>query len=713
MVKIELLFIVLIKDIMHDLIQLIHEKTNIKVEYVKTILKLLDEGATIPFIARYRKEMTGSADDVVLREFELIYLNLKRVLERKDEILRVIDERATLTPFIKEHIKRAQTLRELEDIYRPYKEKKNTRATTAIENGLTKLANILARANLTTSEFNIEAKAFVKGEVKSVGEAIKGAQDILAERYADNVKEREAIRNSMLRYATLEIKKAKKFEADGAYKNFIDKSEKIAYIPSHRYLALMRGVKEKELSVKIATDRVRIEENIRRYKIPRDASTSSKFLFEAYKDGLKRLLLPSIEREVHAILKEKADAVAIATFGKNLVQLLMTPPVTKRVLLGVDPAFVSGCKLAVIDENSNYLESAVIYPTEPKNDYKNSKKVILYLAKKYNIRGVAIGNGTGSRQTQEFFAKINHEENITLEYTVVSEAGASVYSASKIAQEEYPNLDVTIRGAISIAQRLRDPMATLVKIDPKSLGIGQYQHDVDQKLLAKRLDDVTCDIVNRVGVDINSASFSLLSHIAGIGETIAKNIVFYREKNGNFRTKNELLKVKGLGKKAYEQAAGFIRIKNAKSPFDDTGIHPESYEVAKKLLCYDYKTVDIEKKAKEFGIGEETLKDIIKELEKPGFDPREELPNIPFLKGLVDINMLKEGSFVSGIVRNIADFGAFVDIGLKNDGMIHISKMSEKRIKHPLEVLSLNQYLPKIEVVSIDMQKGKIGLSLV
>ncbi len=367
--------------------------------------------------------------------------------------------------------------------------------------------------------------------------------------------------------------------------------------------------------------------------------------------------------------------------------------------------------MAVIDENGNYLESAVIYPTEPKKDYENSKKRVLALAKKYSITGVAIGNGTASRETQEFFARLNSDENANLSYTVVSEAGASVYSASQLAQDEYPNLDVTIRGAISIAQRLRDPMATLVKIDPKSLGIGQYQHDVDQKLLHKRLDDITSDLVNRVGVDINSASGSLLSHVAGIGIKIANNIIDFRDENGNFTSKNQLLKVKGLGKKAYEQAAGFIRIKNGKNMFDNSGIHPESYEVAKKLNGLDLATLDVKTKAKEFGVGEETLHDILKELQKPGFDPREDLPAIPFKEGLTDIKMLKEGSFVSGIVRNIADFGAFVDIGLKNDGMIHISKMSQKRIAHPLEVLSINQYLPMIEVVSID--NGKIGLSLI
>ena len=697
---------------MNHLIHLIHSRTNIKVEYISNILKLLEDGSTIPFIARYRKEMTGGASDEALREFELIYLNSKKLLERKDEISRLISERATLNDALKKSIDEAESLRELEDIFRPYKEKKSSRATTAMSNGLTPLANILQSARLSSSEFHNEAKKFVNTKVDSVDEAIQGAQDILAERYADNPKEREAIRNSMLRVGMLETKKAKSFDENGNYKNLIDKSEKVAYIPSHRYLAIMRGVHEKELSAKITLDLERIEVNIKTYKIPKNASSSKDLLFDAYRDGLKRLLLPSIEREVHAILKEKADASAIAVFGKNLNQLLMTPPVSKRVILGVDPAFVSGCKLAVIDENANYLESAVIYPTEPKKDYENSKRIVLALAKKYKITGVAIGNGTGSRETQEFFAKLNSDESAGLEYTVVSEAGASVYSASPIALEEYPNLDVTIRGAISIAQRLRDPMAALVKIDPKSLGIGQYQHDVDQKLLKKRLDDVTCDLVNRVGVDINSASQSLLTHVAGIGANIAKNIINHRDENGSFTTKSELLKVKGLGKKAYEQAAGFIRIKNGKNEFDNSGIHPESYDIAKKLKGIELSTLDARAKAQELSVGYETLKDIIYELQKPGFDPRSELPAIPFSKTLTDIKMLKVGSFVSGVVRNIADFGAFVDIGLKNDGMIHISKMSQKRIAHPLEVLSLNQYLPKIEVISIDEQKGKIGLSL-
>jgi uncharacterized protein len=698
---------------MNSLINLLEQKTKLKQTHITNILNLLEEGATIPFIARYRKEMTGGADDEVLREFEGVYLSAKKLLERKVEVERLIEERGVLTEAIKKNISAAESLRVLEDIYRPYKEKRSSRAATAIANGLRPLAYTLQSAKLTLSEFKAQAKTFVKGKVTSVDKAIKGAQDILAERYADQPREREAIRNSMLRFGTIETKKAKGFNERGLYTNFIKHSEKVAYIPSHRYLAIMRGVKEKELSVKVTLDIKRVEENIKKYKIPRDALSSKELLFSAYKDGLKRLLLPSIEREVQAELKEKADIKAIGVFGKNLNQLLMTPPVIKRVILGVDPAFRTGCKLAVIDENGNYLEHAVIYPTDPRNEYEKSRDVVLKLSQKYNIQAVAIGNGTASRETQEFFARLNTDEGAKLNYTVVSEAGASVYSASAIAAQEYPELDVTIRGAISIAQRLRDPMAALVKIDPKSLGIGQYQHDVDQKLLEKKLSDVTQDLVNRVGVDLNSASASLLSYVAGVGVKVAQNIIKYREEKGYFTSKSQLLKVKGLGAKAYEQAAGFVRIKEGKSIFDNSGIHPESYAVAKRLEGLKLEEIDVRTMAKELKVGKETLSDIIKELLKPGFDPREELPPIPFKEGITDIKMLREGSVVSGVVRNIADFGAFVDIGLKNDGMIHISKMSHKRISHPLEVLSINQFLPQIEVISIDEEKGKVGLSLV
>lgn len=697
---------------MQKLLDLLAQKTNLKPDIISNILKLLEEGATIPFIARYRKELTGGADDETLRAFEDIYTSTKKLLERKEDVKRLIAERATLTFEIQKSIEEAENLRILEDIYRPFKEKKSSRASVAVANGLTPLANTLQSAKMSKEEFLVFAKSFVKGTLKRVDEAISGAQDILAERYAEEPRERENLRNTMSRYGNLEIKKGKSFNEKGILLNFVDKSEKVAYIPSHRYLALMRGVNEKELSVKITVDMERIEQNIKSYKIPRNASSSKELLFDAYKDGLKRLLLPSIEREVHAELKEKADVQAINTFGKNLSQLLITPPVTKRVILGVDPAFVSGCKLAVLDENGNFLDCAVIYPTEPKKDYENSKRKILELVKKYNIKAIAIGNGTASRETEEFFARINSEIEEQLSYTIVSEAGASIYSISKIASDEYPKLDVTIRGAISIAGRLRDPMATLVKIDPKSLGIGQYQHDVDQKLLEKKLSDVTIDLVNRVGVDINSASASLLSFVAGIGEKLAKNIIAYRDENGNFKTKSELLHVKGLGKKAYEQAAGFIRIKDAKNPLENTGIHPESYKIAEKLKGVDLDSIEVKVVSQSLHVGKETLKDIIFELKKPGFDPRMELPPIAFKSGLTDISMLHEGSIVSGVVRNITDFGAFVDIGLKNDGLIHISKISEKRVSHPLEAVSLNQYLSHIEVIAIDREKNKVSLSL-
>jgi len=687
------------------------EKTGIKREHIRNIVRLMDEGATIPFIARYRKEMTGSASDEDLRIFETVYESTQKLLIRKDEVSRLISERGVLSDHLRSMLDAAKTLREVEDIYRPFKEKKSSRATTAIANGLKPLANTLQRAELSVDSFKKEARHFVKGSVKSVDEAIKGAQDILAERYADQPREREVLRSQMMRFGTLTIKKAKGLDEKGVYGHFVGQSERVASIPSHRYLAVMRGVKEKALSVKITVDVERTVSNIKDYKIPANAGSVKGLLLDAYKDGLKRLLLPSIEREVFAELKERSDLAAINVFGKNLQQLLMTPPVVKRVILGVDPAFRSGCKLAVIDENGHYLEHHVIYPTAPVIDYEASKKKVLALTKKYKINAVAIGNGTASRETQEFFAQLNRESDTRLQYTVVSEAGASVYSASKIAAQEYPELDVTIRGAISIAQRLRDPMAALVKIDPKSLGIGQYQHDVDQRLLEKKLTDVTQDLVNHIGVDLNSASATLLSYVAGIGLRVAENIVKYREKEGAFRAKSELLKVKGLGAKAYEQAAGFVRIKEGVSTLDNSGVHPESYGIAEAVLRQGL-PLDIAIFSKQNSVGLETLRDIIKELEKPGFDPREELPSIPFKEDITDIKMLKEGSFVSGVVRNIADFGAFVDIGLKNDGMIHISKMSEHRIKHPLEVLSINQYLPNIEVISVDLEKGKVGLSL-
>ena len=475
----------------------------------------------------------------------------------------------------------------------------------------------------------------------------------------------------------------------------------------------MRGVREKQLSAKVVFDVDRIEEGIRRYKIPRNGGTSRELLFQAYRDGLKRLLLPSVERELHGELKERADRQAISLFGKNLSQLLMTPPVTGKAILGVDPGYRTGCKLAVIDDNGKYLDHGVIYPVPPKEDYEGSKRKVLELVKRYNIAAVAVGNGTASRESCDFLARLIGEEKASFAYTVVSEAGASVYSASELAQKEYPTLDVTIRGAISIAQRLRDPMAALVKIDPKSLGIGQYQHDVDQKLLARKLEETTQDTVNRVGVDLNSASATLLSFVAGVGPKLAEAIVTYREANGSFRERKELLKVKGLGAKAFQQCAGFLRIREGKNPLDNTGVHPESYPAAEALLkSYDLAMVDPAAAAAELGVGKETLADIVRELKKPGFDPREELPEIPFRREITTLDQLHEGSIVSGVVRSVTDFGAFVDIGLKNDGLIHVSNMGERKIGHPLEVVGVNQYLPRLEVVKIDRERGKVGLKL-
>ncbi len=696
---------------MQSLITDLTEKTNLKAQAISNILKLLEEGATIPFIARYRKEMTGGASDDVLRDFHEVYMRANRLLERKEEIIAILTQKELLTSQLQSDIASADSMTELEDIYRPYKEKKNTRASVAIKNGLEPLANVLQSAKLSKAEFEMKAKGFARGNVKNVGEAIKGAQDIIAERFSDVAKERTIVRDLLLKHGMLEVKAGKSFDTQGVYKNYKAHSERVAFVPSHRYLAIKRGEKEKQLSVKLTMDVDRYMDTLKRYKLREHMGSSKTLLLSAYKDGFKRLLFPSIEREVFAVLKDKSDLAAIGVFGKNLTQLLMTPPVTKKVLLGADPAYKTGCKLAVLDENGTYLDNALIFPAPPRSDYEGARKVVLDLVKKYKIQGVAIGNGTASKETQEFFSKINKELNGALKYTVVSEAGASVYSASKVAAEEYPDLDVTVRGAISIAGRVRDPMAALVKIDPKSLGIGQYQHDVEQKLLERKLHVGVEDLVNRVGVDVNSASASLLSFVAGVGPKLAKSIVEYREENGAFKSKKELLKVKGLGVKAYEQLAGFIRIREGKSIFDNTGIHPESYAVAKALEKIGSE-VDTKALAQKLNVGEETLGDIIKELAKPGFDPREELPAIPFKDDMTDISMLREGSIVSGVVRNIADFGAFVDIGLKNDGMIHISQMSQKRISHPLEVLSVNQYLHQIEVISVDSEKGKVGLSL-
>jgi protein Tex len=699
-----------------NLINLLEQKTSFSKNTIQNILKLLDEGCTIPFIARYRKDLTSNATDEQLRDFEDIYNYSLKLLSRKEEIISILKERNFLDEKIKAHINSATTLQMLEDIYAPFKDKKSSRTSTAIENGLEPLANIIQSMKYSLEEINQKAKQFLNKEVVTIEDAISGASDIIAQRYADDFRTKEVIRNTVLNYGILETKKTKTFNENGVYVSVANVSEKVKYIKSHRFLAINRAVNEKELTVKIEVDENYILENIKKYKIPSSASSSKEIVFDSFKDGLKRLLLPSLKREALSELKEKASSEAITLFGKNLKELLLTPPLVNQVILGMDPGYVSGCKLAVIDENGNYLASNVIYPTKPKEDFVNSSKVVLELIKKYKINSIAIGNGTASQETAAFISKLINEYNLDIKYAVVSEIGASVYSASKIAIQEYPNLDVTIRGAISIAQRLRDPMAALVKIDPKSLGIGQYQHDVNQKELSAKLENVTVDLVNKVGVDINSASYKLLSFISGISEKLALNIIEHKEKIKNFKTKSELLKVKGIGAKAYEQSVGFLRIKDGKSILDNTAIHPENYDVVEKLQkkykLEEIKDSEIETISKELNCPILLLKDIIEELLKPGYDVRSEFDTVEFSKDIKTIEDLKEGFIISGVVRNITDFGAFVDIGLKNDGLIHISQISEKRISHPMDVLSINQQLRNIKVISIDLEKQRVGLSL-
>mgnify|MGYP003417190235 FL=1 len=702
-----------------NLIQLLQNKTNLPINIIENIIKLLDEGCTIPFIARYRKEFTNGASDIELRVFEEVFEYSKKLIQRKDEIKNLLKEKNFLDEKLIKFLDEATSLQALEDIYAPFKDKKSSRTTTALENGLEPLANIIQSMRYTKEECEQKANQFLNENIKTINEAINGAKDIIAQRYADDFKSKEVLRNLIQNWGILEVTPTKEFDKNGLYSNFANINEKIKYIKSHRVLAILRAVNEKQLSIKVEIDENHILDNIKKYKIPTNASSSKELVFDAYKDGLKRLLLPTLKREAISNLKEKAGIEAIELFGKNLKELLLTAPLVNQVILGIDPGFKTGCKLAVIDENGIFLDSAVIYPTKPKEDLINSSKIVLELIKKYKITAIAIGNGTASRETANFIDELLknealRKENFEIKYAIVSEIGASVYSASKIASQEYPNLDVTIRGAISIAQRLRDPMAALVKIDPKSLGIGQYQHDVNQKELEKKLENITIDLVNKVGVDLNSASYKLLSFISGISEKLAQNIVEHREKIKKFSSKNQLLEVKGLGEKAFIQSVGFLRIKDGLSILDNTAIHPEDYDLAKKLQ-QNYKIEEIkdfEKTAIELNTTTLKLKDIINELLKPGYDVRTEFNQVKFSNDILDINDLKEGFILNGIVRNITDFGAFVDIGLKNDALLHISQISQKRVSHPSEILSINQNLENLKVISVDLEKQRVGISL-
>jgi len=697
------------------IIEIIKNKIQLDVKYIKNIIELLEDGSTIAFIARYRKDITGNASDETLIQFQEVYEYTQKLLKRKEEIVNILKEKDSLNSKLQKLLDDATTLRALEDIYEPFKGTKNTRADDAVKNGLTDLANIISTMKYTTYEIEQKAKNFLNKEVKTVEDAINGAKDIIALRYSQEIKTKEGVRKNLENHASIVTKKTKTFEENGVYKNLSTINTKAKYLKSHQLLAILRAVNEKQISLKVVADEEFIINGIKQYRIPNHAQSSKEFVLEAYIDGLKRLLLPSLKRELLSNLKQKASDEAIELFGKNLTELLITPPLVNQVILGMDPGYKTGCKLAIIDDNGNYLDSNVIYLLS-ENNVKTSSKIVLDLIKKYNITAIAIGNGTASKETASFINDLKKENNLDINYAVVSEIGASVYSASKIAQEEYPNLDVTIRGAISIASRLRDPMSALVKIDPKSLGIGQYQHDVDQKNLTTKLNTTTFTLVNKIGVDINSASYKLLSYVSGISEKLAKNITDFRADIGEFKSKKQLLNVKGIGAKAYEQSVGFLRIKDGESFLDNSGIHPENYDVAKYLKekC-DLNTVDnttLKELSKKFDCGYESLKDIVVELKKPGFDIRDELEQVSFCEDIKSIDELKIGDSVNGVVRNITDFGAFIDIGLKNDAMLHISQYSHKRISHLMDVISVNQQLKNIKIQNIDIEKNKISLTM-
>ena len=698
---------------MNNIINIVKTKTNLDEKSIKNIISMLEDGCTIAFIARYRKDMTNNASDEVLLKFQEVYEYTQKLLKRKDEILNILKEKEVLTPKLQELLNNATTLTALEDIYEPYKGTKSTRADEAVKHGLEPLANIISTMRYSTDEIKQKAKGFLGLHVKSIDDAIKGAGDIIALRYSQEIRTKDALRKNLLNHGMLVTKKTKTFEENGLYRDLAKINQKVTYIKSHRLLAIFRAVNEKQISLKIEADEEYFINGIKQYRIPKHANSSSKYVFEAYKDGLKRLILPSLKRELLSALKQKASDDAINLFGKNLNELLITPPLVGQVILGIDPGFRTGCKLAVINDNGLYLDSDVIYLL---SDTSKATQIVLNLIKKYKITAIAIGNGTGSKESATFISDLITQNTLAVKYAVVSEIGASVYSASKIANEEYGFLDVTIRGAISIAGRLRDPMATLVKIDPKSLGIGQYQHDVNQSDLAKKLSAITFNLVNRVGVDLNSASYKLLSFVSGISERLAKNIIAYRDEIKGFTCKKELLHVKGLGAKAYEQSVGFLRIKNGKSFLDNSGIHPENYRVAKHIKeKFDLTKIDaniLQQLSRDFECGVESLKDIIIELQKPGYDIREELEQVSFCEDIKSIEELKEGDIVSGVVRNITDFGAFIDIGLKNDALLHISEYSHKRISHLMDVMSINQQFKNLRILSVDLEKNRVSISL-
>ena len=717
--------------------QIIAEELSVKEKQVEMAVKLIDEGNTIPFIARYRKEATGGLSDEQLRILGERLTYLRNLEKRKEEVRNSIENQGKLTDEIVGQLENAVTLSEVEDIYRPYKQKKRTRATIAKEKGLEDLANIILVQN-EKEDIYVIAQNYVntEKEVNSAEDAINGALDIIAENISDNSEYRKKVKKICYQEGTIVTKGVK--EEKSSYDMYYDFSEKINKIPSHRILAINRGENEDFLKVKLDKPEEKILQMIEKDIIKNPSNQYGELLKNCIKDSFSRLIEPSIDREIRADLTEKAGDQAIKVFGKNVKQLLLASPIKGKTVIGFDPAYRTGCKIAVIDETGKLLDTTTVYPTEPQNDVDGAKKKLTEFILKYNVDMFAIGNGTASRESEQFVSElikeIKEKYNRDLVYVIVSEAGASVYSASKLATEEYPDINVSIRGAISIARRLQDPLAELVKIEPKAIGVGQYQHDVNQKQLEENLTGVVEDAVNKVGVDINTATPSLLSYVAGINKTIAKNIVKYREENGKIKQRKELLKVAKLGNVAYEQCAGFIRIPDGINPLENTGVHPESYEVAEKLLKllgYDTKVLSnkeklneiksklseinnskkIEELSKELEVGELTLKDIIEELMKPGRDPREEMPKPILRADVLKFEDLREGMILTGTVRNVTDFGAFVDIGVKHDGLVHISQMSEGYIKNPSDVVSVGDIV-KVQVLEIDKDRQKVKLTM-
>ena len=722
---------------MNKIVEIIAQELKIKQSQVESTIKLIDEGNTIPFIARYRKEATGGLSDELLRNLGERLTYLRNLESRKEEVIKSIDSQGKLTQEIIKDLENCITLAEVEDIYRPYKQKKRTRATIAKEKGLESLADAIIKQD-ESIDINKYAEGFINAEkeVNSVEDAINGALDIIAENISDNPEYRKKIKKICYREGIINTKSAKDEKSN--YEMYYDFQEKVNRIPSHRILAINRGEKEEFLKVKIDKPEEKIVELIQNDIIKNNKSQYAELLNNCIQDSFTRLIEPSIDREIRADLTEKAEEQAISVFGKNAKQLLLISPIKGKTVIGFDPAYRTGCKIAVIDETGKVLDYTTIYPTEPQNDIMGAKKELIRLILKDNVDMFAIGNGTASRESEQFVAEliqeIKEKYNKELVYVIVSEAGASVYSASKLATEEYPDINVSIRGAISIARRLQDPLAELVKIDPKAIGVGQYQHDVNQKKLGESLTGVVEDAVNSVGVDVNTATPSLLSYVAGVSQTVAKNIVKYREENGKFKERKELLKVPKIGKASYEQCAGFIRIPDGKNPLEITGVHPESYKIAENMLDkLGFKVKDLADKdkfkqikeklstinndkkiknmAKELEVGEPTLKDIIIELMKPGRDPREEMPKPVLRSDVLKFEDLSIGMILTGTIRNVTDFGAFVDIGVKHDGLVHISEMSDKFVKNPSEIVSVGDVV-KAKVIDIDKERQKVKLSM-